>query len=122
MKRLSLGEFIDALKREDQGFSVRYDFGGLVPDLSPASYRGYYEDLAVGFSDGDAPTVAELVAALESAIGKTFCGYKGGDYRMDRNTTLWVANHGESSDTAIVGLARCNWCSVVETAWIEERC
>ena len=29
-------------------------------------------------------------------------GYKGGEYRMGDDTVLWVANHNESGQTAIV--------------------
>lgn len=34
---------------------------------------------------------------LEKINGQTVTGYKGGDYCMDRNAPLWVANYGASS-------------------------
>jgi hypothetical protein len=117
----TLGELIDLLKRRDPDEKVRYDFGPFCPTTLD-SYRGYYDDLALGFDEIDwdtYPTVKSLVAELESAIGKTFTGWKGGDYVMDRETPLWVANPGDSHGTAITGLAECRWITVLTTAYID---
>lgn len=60
---------------------------------SPDSYRGYYSDLSFD-SAGKPITVAEFKATCEKAVGETFQGYKGGDYKMDNDTPLWVAQYG----------------------------
>lgn len=66
------------------------------------SYRGYYDDLA--FEPNDRPwTVGELLAECRSAMGRTFQGYKGGDYVMWENTPLHVASYGRCGD-ALIGL------------------
>lgn len=59
----------------------------------PHSYRGYYSDLA--FENRSASTTAsELLAACRGAMGKTFTGYKGGDYDMGARTPIWLAEYG----------------------------
>lgn len=104
--QMRLGELIDALKRQDQAEAVKYDFVHHGP-TTLASYRGYYEDLALGYDEkGNYPTVAELITRLESAIGEVFTGWKGGDYTMTRDTPVWVANPGESGSTVIVGVEK----------------
>lgn len=56
------------------------------------SYRGYYTDFALYPGN---TTVEELQVYLEDSIlGKTFEGYKGGDYVMDEDTPIWCADYG----------------------------
>ena len=63
------------------------------------SYRGYYSDLA--FSTGAPPTVAEFLARCQAAIGKTYEGYKGGDFTMEESTPLWRAEYGSMGEAII---------------------
>lgn len=105
-KQITLGQLIDALKTASPTGSVRFDWCDLHP-AGLASYRGYYEDLAIGFMcEKWTPivTVSDFLLECQSAIGKTFEGYKGGDFEMDRDTVLWVANYGSSTGWAIVGV------------------
>ncbi len=62
---------------------------------NPHSYRGYYEDLAFEPA-GWKMTVCDLIAICRSAMGKTFEGYKGGEYEMDETTPVWIAEYGSS--------------------------
>lgn len=102
-ERLSLGGLIDALAQQPADSTVSFQFGGLVP-TTLASYRGYYDDLALGFDDGYPPTVSALLERLRAADGAVFHGWKGGEYRMSRWSRLWVANPGHCGDTAIIGV------------------
>lgn len=65
------------------------------------SWRGSYRELALGFTEegsGDGfKTVSELLEDLKNAVGKTYEGYKGGDYLMGKTTPVWIANYGDSS-------------------------
>lgn len=103
---VSLGALIDALSNLKAGATVWYDFVHLIP-TTVASYRGYYDHLALGYGEGQM-TVAQLLSNLREALvpGKTYEGWKGGEYQMSRETPVWVANPGESGSTAIVGLRR----------------
>lgn len=49
-KQLTLGEFIFLLDRINKGATVRFDFERFVPTTID-SYRGYYEQLALGFKE-----------------------------------------------------------------------
>lgn len=115
--QLKLGEMIFLLSRINPGASVRYDFGPFTPK-GLDSYRGYYEQLALGHGE-EKITVSQLLALLRDAVGKTFTGWKGGDYDMGESTHMWVANRGECHSTAIVGIIDCEYQAVIETAFVE---
>lgn len=85
-ENIRLGELIEYLKTLDPARVVKPGFG------EPDSYRGYYIDVA--FEPVPESTVAEMLAHAESALGKTFQGYKGGDYTMNEQTPCWVAAYG----------------------------
>ena len=94
---LTLGELIERLRAEpNQAKRVRV---GLA---EPHSYRGYYDQLA--FEPTPNVTVAEMLAAAESALGATFQGYKGGDYVMREYTDTWIAHWGESGGETVGAL------------------
>jgi hypothetical protein len=112
---VSLGALIDALKPlenrdrfdvDDLGQPrwVQFDVGGLAP-RGVSSYRGYYDHLAIEFTtSADSPAVTRLLEYLNAAVGEYFHGWKGGQFRMNRATPVWVSNPGECDSTAIVGL------------------
>lgn len=66
---------------------------------SAHSYRGFYEDLA--FSPRRNVTVGEMLDEARSAVGKTFSGWKGGEYEMDTFVSCWLALSGDSSGDGI---------------------
>jgi hypothetical protein len=43
------------------------------------------------------PTVAEWIDVLKEAVGKTFTGYKGGNFTMGKGTPVYLAENGEAS-------------------------
>lgn len=95
---LTLGGLIAAL--EGAGDTpVRFDRGG--SPTKPHSYRGYYSDLC--FESTDKPVKASrLLEGARTSVGRTFEGYKGGDFTMGEDTPLWVAPYGCTGD-AITG-------------------
>lgn len=113
---LDLGQLITLLQGQPADDGLIFDFGGTRP-TSLSSYRGYYEDLAVGFSDEGAATVGDFLAVLKAAVGESFYGYKGGSYRMSERSTVWVANPSYTSDTFIKGIRACSYMTVLETGW-----
>lgn len=122
---ISLGKLIELLKCRESDQTVKFDFGGFVPS-GIGSYRGYYDHLALSFdvesSSNWSPvelTVSALIELLESANGDTFTGYKGGEFKMDLKTPVWVGNYGCSTGTAILGLANCEYMTVIDTAFVE---
>lgn len=117
---ITLGALIDALSKRPRDHHVRFDFGALVP-RGVASYRGYYSDLAIGHDDEWAKprTLGLLLDDLTAAVGKTFYGYKGGEYTMTRYTVVWAANYGQSDQTAIVGVTGNDYQTVLVTKWVD---
>ena len=58
------------------------------------SYRGYYSDLAFEAA-GNPMLVTDLIDMLTNeCLGKTFTGYKGGEFTMESDTPLWIAEYG----------------------------
>lgn len=116
---MSLGEVIDALDRAEPGAIVKYDFCYTSP-TTVASYRGWYDHLALGWQAAtmDAasgtywPLASTILERLEKAVGETFEGYKGGSYEMDRDTPLWIANYSDTGSTGIVEI-ECDGSTVI---------
>lgn len=117
---LTLEQFIKKLELLKSEASITFDFGSLYPDCFD-SYRGYYKDLALGFTEEyNRTTVKTLLVEAESCIGRTFYGYKGGAFYMNENTLLWAANYGRSSNTAIVDVLDLDYHAVIITNYIED--
>lgn len=119
-KQATLGYLIERLERLDPEADVYFDFVYMKPSGSVHSYRGYYDQLALGYQDsGDGIKVGALLEKLKEAVGKQFCGYKGGEYTMYEDTVVWVANHNESGGTAIMDAVDSGYKVVLKTAMID---
>jgi hypothetical protein len=97
---ITLGELIEQLSKCNKTAHVYFDFCGLRP-TGLGSYRGYYDQLALGWKEEGLVTVGDLLAECQSAIGQTYEGYKGGEFKMSKSTPVWAANYGRSDSTAI---------------------
>ena len=87
---MTLSELIERLEKADPKTVVRNGFS------TAHSYRGYYEDLA--FEPDTYVTVEHMLTCAKAALGKTYCGWKGGEFRMHEYTTVWVAEHGRTGE------------------------
>lgn len=100
--------------------TVEFDFEYAHPTYLE-SWRGVYAELAFGFSfEGDAPTVSKVLKQLKESIGKTFTGWKGGDFVMGKHTPVWVANSGNTGRTGIVGVIDEEYGVILETKYIQD--
>lgn len=108
--QITLGEIISKLKAcnkycpSGDEKQVVFNFAGFYP-TSLHSWRGIYAELAVGYSNENwknAPKISDAINMFESAVGRTYTGYKGGDFTMSNDTPVWVDNYGESHSTGIV--------------------
>lgn len=104
---MKLGRLIQLLESCQQDAIIIFDFGRCVP-TTVCSSRGDYSDLSLQWAYDDPKyyerKVADVLVNLKAAIGKTFTGYKGGDYRMDQYTQICVDNSGDWTNTQIVGV------------------
>lgn len=121
MKRImTVGELIDTAERKlpglDSGARIRFDFVYFHP-RGLHSYRGDYAQVAFGYSnEGEAPLASVVIGELKSALGTDFTGYKGGEYTLTRDKTVWVANASEAGSTGIVDVKEDCGYIVLETA------
>lgn len=118
MKPLTIGAFIAKLKDQDSNNRICFDFANFAPTTFD-SYRGYYDELALGFEDNSNVTVKELLDKAEEAQRGTFTGYKGGKFTMSSNTPLWASNYGRTSSTAIVDIVNNDYQTIIVTEWID---
>ena len=99
---ITLGELTDVCRYFPVDLPVYFD-NGQHPDYID-SWRGIYSELALNHSsEGEPMACGDFVSMLEEADGKTFTGYKGGDYKMDGNTDVWMDNYGEYTSMTISG-------------------
>lgn len=103
---MTLGELITDIERllqgspHDPSVYVLYEY----TICNPRSYRMYYDHLAFELSTGKDPkaTASTILVMLKDCVGKTFEGWKGGDYVMKRSTPVFVAPWG-SPGSLIIG-------------------
>ena len=55
---------------------------------NPHSWRGSYQELA--FEIVDNTTIGEMLDCANGCVGKTFMGWKGGDFKMDETTEIHI--------------------------------
>lgn len=88
LSQMTLGKFISELEKLPSEKQIENI-------CSPHSYRGYYSDLSFKKHDG-VQTVKTLLNTCKDCLGKTFTGYKGGDFIMDEDTPLWIAEYSRT--------------------------
>ena len=105
----TLGELIDALESlggVDDDCDIFLDFGPTPMCLG--SWRGSYDELSLEWTQEwkweERMQFPKFLQELKSAVGRTFTGYKGGDYRMDRDTPVWVSRYGDATSCAVCGI------------------
>lgn len=143
---MTLGELIISLegivkrqeevkKKYDHEAEVVFDFASALP-TGFGSWRGIYAELAVNYSfngygdmvgyqktsgssfDPKPFTVSEFLKLAKETVGKTFQGWKGGDFTMGKNTPLHVANDGDCGSTGIVGVRDDEYTVILVTATV----
>jgi hypothetical protein len=63
---------------------------------SPHSHRGDYSQLA--FEPCENTTVGEMLDCAKEALGNTYYGWKGGEYKMHEYTDCYLAVSGFSGE------------------------
>lgn len=151
--QLTLGELILKLEAVNQNLFLYFDNEKYRP-TGIDSWRGSYCELAISYDgnkgsynsdevvwkskDGKYTSykkipnklpknlkVKHFVKMLKNIVGKTFTGYKGGDFLMGRQTPLWVANYGGSegfrknNNTAIIDVLEKKNKVIIKTKALE---
>ena len=103
-RHMTLGELMKTFIKLNTGFPtpVRLTGGNIPGEFT--SYRGYYDQIALTKDGTDKVRIGEFLRWIEGAIGSTYTGYKGGEYRMTEDTKVWVANYGNSDGAGITGV------------------
>ena len=123
--QMTLGALIDALEAihcKEGHSGVFTDFCGLAPTGRVYSYRGDYSHFAIEVGrEYDFPSKCSLpglIEVLKGSVGKTFEGWKGGDYTMKRDTPVWVTlAPDECFGTFVSGVKDEVYMVVIETKY-----
>ncbi|KKL22006.1 hypothetical protein LCGC14_2439710 [marine sediment metagenome] len=86
-----LEELIERLEQEDPDLILPLGFS------YPHSYRGFYEQLA--FQPVKYIFVCTMLESARNAIGQVFTGYKGGEYKMNEYSDVWLSEYGSTGET-----------------------
>lgn len=120
MSTKTVGQVLEKLKSFDPEKQVRFAFCMLSP-TKLMSYKGYYDQAAIGFDDNETMTVADMINDLEQAIdGRTFTGYKGGEYKYNLDTPLHVDNYGRCTSTDIKSIKEHEYYVFIKTSINED--
>lgn len=110
---ITLGKAIDLLENIPAEWPVRFDWTKQGP-ADPHSYCGYYEDLAFECSP-EIVSVGDFLRLCKDTLGRTFTGYKGGDFVMSADTPLWAAQYGLSGGRPIISIQAANGMTILIT-------
>lgn len=118
---MTIAELLSDLRKAKPDAQVYFDFCRCVPTTVDSS-RGDYSKPALGWAstsysgDGKAPTVQDLIAELErSTDGRSYTGWKGGDYRYSTRHTICVDNPGDWTSTELVRVEDDEWQVILHT-------
>lgn len=106
---LTIGEMLDKLNQFEDDQTITFS-NGLFFDGNFGSYRGYYKDLYIGCDSENRGLnkVGKLKEALNDALRIGFMvGYKGGEYPINEDTLVWLADYGDTGDM-IVDIQKIN--------------
>ena len=112
---ITLGELEARLQAVEPVAPVMFDNGTYPGELT--SYRGYYRFIAIEPCKGYC-NAGDLLERVTPAIGKTFTGYKGGEFKMSRMTPVWVSAYGIASRQGLVGVELKNGVVILKTGTI----
>jgi hypothetical protein len=101
---------------------VYFDFEYFFPTTID-SWRGIYSELALDIDSSrggvKAMPVTKFSKMLKNTVGKTFTGYKGGEFVMGKHTPVWVANYGNSGNTAVIDIIDKEYKVIIMTGYRE---
>jgi hypothetical protein len=85
-QQLNIGDALQAIESlpSDATIYLLGEYGEKTFPSYPHSYRGYYDQLAF----------TQETRTGTGVVGRTVPGWKGGDYTMERNTSIFIAEVG----------------------------
>lgn len=91
---MTIDELITQLSKFDKNLPVEIKYNHEHAEFGDLdSYRGYYQELAVDRGHRE-KVVGQVIEQLNEACGKTFIGYKGGEFTMHGGTDIYFAEYG----------------------------
>ena len=85
-----------------KAFAMRKGPHPASPDLD--SWRGDYHDAAIVCDTSRTWNAADFAESLSGQIGRVMFGYKGGEFPIFAETTIWVSETGEWEPNLVTGV------------------
>ncbi len=102
--QVRLEKLIELLNAVDDKSKLIKFSSGHYPE-STCSYRGYYSELAIVFSeDNKEITVESFLKLLRESVNKEFIGWKGGEFVMNEETPIWAVDYEGNCGDMIIGI------------------
>lgn len=110
-KEYNLGMLINDLEKCDKPkYKIRIEGTNVYPNYFH-SWRGSYCELALEPTT-EPITIEELLVQAKEADGKTYTGWKGGEFTMDKFTPIHIAEMGHSffgdERAKVIGIKKVN--------------
>ncbi len=90
-----------------------------IAKYDAASDRGFYDQLAFEPCDKKVCFVKQFKSVLQSCLADAFEGYKGGMYRYNLDTPVWVSRYGEVSGMGITAVKQREGKVILEVSEID---
>jgi len=122
-EQFSLGQLITEiekhdLKNDNSDKEIYFDFAYFKPTFL-SSWRGSYDQLSLGYKSDGVTTAKNLLENLKTGLTEVFEGWKGGEYYMNKDTLIWIAEPNESCHTGITGVIDDGYRLVILTGYFE---
>lgn len=106
---MTIGQFMNVLKVLDKNT--------IITNVKLSDYgsdRGDYYDFYLGESENESTKVGDILDLLtEKVVGKTFYGYKGGEFTMTEETEIRLGAYGSSGYSINGILFKCDYDNIV---------
>tara|TARA_R110000868_G_scaffold169535_1_gene404593 strand:+ start:57 stop:566 length:510 start_codon:yes stop_codon:yes gene_type:complete len=111
------------LEYAEEGDEYSEEYGYCASDKETnscfASWRGSYCELSMGYSNNNQHiTVGKLLEMSEFVNGKYLYGYKGGDFFMDLDTPIHIANYSDCGNLKLIGIDEIDGIAILRTRTI----
>lgn len=120
---MTLGELRTLLANCKPDAKVRINFGSPTLPTGIESWRGSYDEASMTFGPShitdEEIDATGVIAMIDDAMSKTHYGYKGGEYTFDRDTRVWIAEHGWSGNCSIDRVIDEGWCVIIQPGYGE---
>ena len=120
LQQLTLGKFISEIKKAmahgAKTIALESTLGSVRNPGRFFSYRGNYYDLAFDAKYSTTPlAIEDFLADLEEQVDSIHEGYKGGEFLMNEDVLVWLAEYGSGGGEKVVDVGVHETAAIIYT-------